>query len=224
MQIACKCGCGETFTPSKATSWRLKRGDDVGFRPGHHIRGQRNPRWNKRQSSKGDYILVWLPDHPNARKSGYILEHRLRMSEHLGRPLHVGEVVHHMNDRPADNRLENLQVMPRPEHARMHGQGQRNPNAAPPLTPKICPTCGQDFIKRWRGNHARDTFCSRDCIRGKGPKGERHPLAILNDELVRLIRVRAAAGDSATSIAASLGLNRRNVSRVIDGTRWGHVE
>lgn len=58
-----------------------------------------------------NYIPVKAPDgHPNATSDGKILEHRLVMSEHLGRPLEKGENVHHINGNRHDNRLENLEL------------------------------------------------------------------------------------------------------------------
>jgi len=54
-------------------------------------------------------------------------------------------------------------------------------------------------------------------------KGENHPLAVLNDDIVREIRRRAANKETQQSIADALGIQRRNVGRVIDCTRWGHV-
>lgn len=54
-------------------------------------------------------------------------------------------------------------------------------------------------------------------------KGERHHAAVLTDDMVREIRKRAASGEVHQRIADSLGIARRNVGRVADGSRWGHV-
>jgi hypothetical protein len=67
--------------------------------------GQRRPVKN----SEG-YVRVWAPGHPNARKSGYVLEHTLVMSEILGRPLRQDESAHHKNGIRGDNRPTNLEL------------------------------------------------------------------------------------------------------------------
>ena len=46
--------------------------------------------------------------------------HRHLMEMHLGRKLERHEVVHHKNDNPLDNRIENLEVMTLSDHTRHH--------------------------------------------------------------------------------------------------------
>lgn len=45
------------------------------------------------------------------RNGKTVLLHRWLMEQHLGRPLHAGEHVHHRNGDAHDNRIENLEVV-----------------------------------------------------------------------------------------------------------------
>ena len=70
--------------------------------------GAEHPNWKGGAKIHGGYRYIWFPDHPNATKQGYVLEHRLIMETHLKRLLDRKEVVHHKNGHSLDNRLENL--------------------------------------------------------------------------------------------------------------------
>ena len=82
------------------------------------LRGANNNAWKGgRLILQSGYIRIQMyPEDPlyqMAKKaSGAILEHRLVMARHLGRCLKPWEVVHHINSDHADNRIENLELLP----------------------------------------------------------------------------------------------------------------
>jgi len=78
--------------------------------------------WTHTRSRKGGrkYILIHQPEHPFSSKRGYVRKHRLVMEEHIGRPVEKHEIVHHKNGDTLDNRIENLELMTRVEHCRLH--------------------------------------------------------------------------------------------------------
>lgn len=66
------------------------------------------------------YVLIFKPDHVGAFPSGYVLEHRYKMSKKLKRKLKKNEVVHHIDGNRQNNKLENLLLMTKSQHIKFH--------------------------------------------------------------------------------------------------------
>lgn len=72
------------------------------------------------------YIFIKAEEHPKRTKGGYVRKHRLMMEEHLGRLLTDEDVVHHLNEDKADNRIENLCLCANGgEHNKLHKRDQK---------------------------------------------------------------------------------------------------
>lgn len=101
----------------------------------YYAKAERHGSWKGgRTIAAGGYVRVLVngsdPMVVMGNNSNYVLEHRLVMARHLGRPLLPTETVHHKNGKRDDNRLENLELW-----ASRHPHGIRVEEA------KHCPTC-----------------------------------------------------------------------------------
>lgn len=123
-RFLCLCGC--------ETPIRL-RPEHFNVGVPNYVHGHNPGPYKKRVMHSGGYVMVWRPRHPFGNP--YVLEHRLVVEEHLGAndPDSVwlteidGEMylrrevdVHHVNEVKDDNRIENLEVLDKGEHARLH--------------------------------------------------------------------------------------------------------
>jgi hypothetical protein len=96
-----------------------------------------------------------------------------------------------------------------------------------------CCNPGHLFIGT-RGDNNRDAAAKGRTLSGERhpshthpeswPRGQAHPNSTLTKELVVVIRTRAAAGESQTSIGADLGVKPSTVGAVVRRENWRHVE
>lgn len=115
------------------------------------------------------YIEVYMPQHPNARSNGTVLEHRLVAEKKLGRYLKIEEVVHHLDENRTNNTPENLIVFrTNADHSRFHKIGiMKDMGDGTYICPipeseiKKCKYCGKYFI--YDKEHKRNKFCSWEC-------------------------------------------------------------
>lgn len=112
----------------------------------------------------GNYKFVKAPkDYPGKtyawKKLQRVLEHHLVWWENTGHAVNPEEVIHHKNKDTKDNRFENLEMMKRGEHTKLH-----HPSSKILLK---CAHCGVEFERskkatEWKqARGAKRSFCCR---------------------------------------------------------------
>jgi hypothetical protein len=76
--------------------------------------GEKSHLWKGGKKIDNGYIFLYR----KTRK--YISKQRVIMEQYLGRKLLKSEIVHHKNGNKLDNRIKNLKVMTRSDHAKHH--------------------------------------------------------------------------------------------------------
>ena len=96
---------------------------------------------------------------------------RLLMAVHLGRDLKDDEEIHHLDEDPMNNDIDNLMVLTKEEHLALHADEKRIQFKDKVM---VCPMCGKEFVwtakqqRKFRENNSsRKTdagpFCSQRC-------------------------------------------------------------
>ena len=101
--------CGKEFDPVRTRQFLCGDKCRRAYRTGKHLSKQTPGYWYE-----NGYVVLYLPGDRS------IKEHIKVMQDHIGRELKSDEIVHHVNGKIDDNRIENLQLMTRAEHTSWH--------------------------------------------------------------------------------------------------------
>ena len=111
----------------------------------------------------GYSYAVTEPKHPRANSKGLYPLHRVLMENKLGRLLAPGEHVHHIDGNKRNDDPENLAVLTRSEHGKVHAHPAEN-------VAFRCGYCGAQCQAERRRYHGRMKisksgvlFCSHSC-------------------------------------------------------------
>lgn len=80
--------------------------------------------------------------------------HRAVFAYYNGEELIAGSDIHHMDINPANNNINNLQLLTRAKHQTIHSEHRMET----PLE-RVCPICGKIFIRK----EPHSKYCSRKC-------------------------------------------------------------
>ena len=138
-ECAKKIGCNRTSVYRKLRELGIARSNSESHKDLQV--GGRNPNWKggRYKCKSTGYIFVYLRNGERTR------EHRIVAESMLGRRLKKGEVVHHINGDPSDNRPQNLEIFAsHAEHMKIH------------MTPEVASRRGKLSGKTKRKNRLPD--------------------------------------------------------------------
>lgn len=184
-KLNCKCEvCGKLFHRrsshtnknkhnfcSRECHYKFKEKTMIG--EGNHqygLKGYKNSSWKSNEyiTSNG-YRKIYKPNHPLSDKYGRILEHRYVAEKFLATKeelvlyngvyvLNPNLDVHHKDKNKLNNNIDNLQILTRSEHAKLHGDYKHRKQT------KIlkCKNCNNNYIIN-KSRENTSLFCCKSC-------------------------------------------------------------
>lgn len=151
-EIGERFGCGASTVRRRARELGIAKGSGKS----KATKGESHWSWRGgRVIDRNGYVRVRCPQHPNANSNGYVLEHRKVVADLLGRPLLSTEEVHHIDGNKQNNDPDNLMVVTRGEHQRMHANVCRELNELRKEVARLSERLangqqGSDLLTSWR--------------------------------------------------------------------------
>ena len=131
-------------TTTKANRKRRRRYEDI----------SEDTNWAVRQDGR-HYTYYWENDEKHC-----IYRSQWKWEQEHGE-IPDGHHIHHLDDDPSNDSIENLACMPAGAHHQMHG-AEMSSEKLHRREPIECQNCGQDFICKPR-THRADKYCSPEC-------------------------------------------------------------
>lgn len=124
---------------------------------------------NKKKSVRilNGYRVIYKPDHPSSMTNdnwkGYVYEHIYLVEKNLNMTLRSNEVVHHMDGNRSNNRLNNLLVLLRSQHSKLHDWIDRGSPYLGEIEDEsvvaYCEVCGTTLQEKQKRT------CSKECAK-----------------------------------------------------------
>lgn len=139
------------------------------------------------------YRAILMPEHPrsmNGNWDGYVYEHIVVAEESIGRPLEKDECVHHLDFNRSNNRIDNLIVLLKSQHSKLHmwfdagapvvktaGMQGVNSGKAKVIKPEYCEKCGRTL------QYQQEKYCSNECSASSRRKVQRPSKKELSEDI-----------------------------------------
>ena len=130
--------------------------------------------------NQNGYRMKYMPKHERADMNGYVFEHIVVWENANGRKIPDGFVVHHINGKKDDNDPNNLKLLSRAEHVRLHRTGS-----------KIA-----EQTKRKIGDRAKTRYANKE----NHPRYKNIDISILQEEV--------RSGATVKSVCQRYGINK----------------
>lgn len=172
----------------------------------------------------GGYIFELCPDHPKANPFGFVPQHRLVVEREQGFFLLSAEHVHHKDERKANNNLDNLQVLSRSEHMKLHRQMTRESKTGPLVRDAVRQALQQGGLKKAAAALGVHTETIRNLYPDLvAPYKRRAPTRIDDPEAIaKVLAVAPNDKKSYKDVTAETGISYRTVQRICErnGIPW----